>query len=82
MSTKSKRVWLTVGAVILAAIIFRDTFGVLVTAAIFWAAVLAALFGLPAFVGTVAGSTVGDVVRWVRRWQHRRFMRGYAKRVA
>ncbi len=81
MNTKTK-VWLIVGAVILSAIIFSGTIGALVATVIFWALVLGALFVLPAFIGAVAGSTVRDVIRWVRRWRHKRHMIRYAKRAA
>jgi hypothetical protein len=81
MNNKAK-IWLMVGAIILSAIIFRSTVGVLVSTMVFWALVLGALLILPAFIGAVAGSTVRDVIRWSIRWRHKRDMIRHDKRAA
>ena len=79
MSTKftSTRFWLIAVAVVLAAIVFRQTFGTLLLALVFWALVLAALFVLPAVIGAVAGSTIRDFIFWLRVRRHRRQVSRY-----
>ena len=66
------RVWLIIGAVVLAAFVFRGTLGALASTALFLALVLGVLFVLPAVIGAVAGITVRDVIRWMRARRHRR----------
>ena len=77
------RVWLIIGMAVLLAIIFRDVLSALAATALFLALValvLGALFVLPAVIGAVAGSTVGNVVRWVRHRRYRKQMRRYTRR--
>ncbi len=64
-------------AIVIAAIVFRHSFGTLLLALVFWALVLAALFVLPAIIGAVAGSSLRDFIFWLRVRRHRRQVNSY-----
>ena len=77
IKSKSTRFWLIACAVVIAAIVFRQTFGSLLFGVVFWVLFLAALFILPAIIGAIAGSSIRDFIFWMRVRRHRRQVSKY-----